>query len=212
MTRRIPEQHQTSLTEPTTARRVEVEKNCSEVQDKEGTVTVEQGEIITGGKSDLVELNRMDQDSAQSVNRCAIPVRNVRINENNLTVSMGEQSDKCALVRKKTWCERHNCQVNKVTVTSKKWQWIKSKNCYGNVSSQVSKYLCKSKKSGRVEPIVPPTHSSLADNVYGGKSEVRRGSSYVVRHIATSINERESKLADGDVYSLTGSKSLNPFS
>ena len=76
----------------------------------------------------------------------------------------------------------------------------------------MSKYLCKNKKYGRVEPTVPPTHSSQADNIYGVKTEVGRGSSYVVRHVASSINERESKLADGDVYSLTGSISLNPFS
>ena len=35
LTRRIPEQQQTSHTEPTTARRVEVDTSCSEVQDAE---------------------------------------------------------------------------------------------------------------------------------------------------------------------------------
>ena len=59
-------------------------------------------------KTVLVELNRMDQDSALvevnrmdqevRVNMCAIPVRNVKKSEDNMTVSMGEQADKCALV------------------------------------------------------------------------------------------------------------------
>ena len=107
--------------------------------------------------------------------------------------------DECVMVNKKTWCSKHNCLVNRVTVTSKKWQWIKSRKCYGNVSSKVSKYLCKNKKSGRVESSIPPTHLSMADRIHGGETEVGRGSSYVVRHVGSSISERESRQTDGDV-------------
>ena len=118
----------------------------------------------------------MDQEVR--VNKYATPVRNVKEKERkyeaSMTVGMGEQTDECVLIRKKTWCERHDCQVKRVIVTSKKWQWIKSKNCYGNVSSRVSKYLCKSKKSGRAEPQVPPAHLSMANNDYGGNTLVGR--------------------------------------
>ena len=93
-------------------------------------------------------------DEIMYENKCADPTMDVK-NE-----PTGKFDDECELVNKKTWCRKHNCLINKVTVTSKKWQWIRSKNCYGNVSSKVSKYLCKSKKSGRVEPIVPPTIES----------------------------------------------------
>ena len=111
-------------------------------------------------------------------------------------------NDECELVSKKTWCKKHNCLVNKVTITSKKWQWIRSRKCYGNVSSKVSKYLCKSKKPGRVVPPVSPTRSNHADKIQGIENEEGgRGSSYVVRHVASNMSERESKLADGDVYS-----------
>ena len=96
---------------------------------------------------------------------------------------------------------KHNCQVNKVTITSKKWQWIQSRKCYGNVSSKVSKYLCKNKKTGRVVPTVSPTRSSQANITQGAVNEVGRGSSCDVKQVAASINERESRQTDGDVKS-----------
>ena len=114
--------------------------------------------------------------------------------------------------QEETWCERHNCQVNKVTVTSKKWQWIKSKNCYGNVSSQVSKYLCKSKKSGRIEPLTPRPDLGMATHNSGGNEVVGEIGSYDVRHLAPGMDERESELTDGDVNCWPGRKSPNPFS
>ena len=71
LTRRTPDQQQTSLTEPTTARRVGVDKSCSEIQGKERAVTVEQGDNVTEDKSEILEsksglvgLNRMNHDSA----------------------------------------------------------------------------------------------------------------------------------------------------
>ena len=47
LTRRTPDQQQTSLTEPTTARRVGVDKSCSKIQGKERAVSVEQGDNVT---------------------------------------------------------------------------------------------------------------------------------------------------------------------
>ena len=38
-------------------------------------------------------------------------------------------NDECEFINKRTWCKKHNCQVNKVTITSKKWQWIRSRKC-----------------------------------------------------------------------------------
>ena len=110
-------------------------------------------------------------------------------------------NDECEFINKRTWCKKHNCQVNKVTMTSKKWQWIRSRKCYGNVSSKVSKYLCKNKKTGRVVPTVSPTRSNQANKTQGAVNEVGRGSSCDVRHVAGNMSERESKLTDGDVYS-----------
>ena len=75
----------------------------------------------------------------------------------------------------------------------------------------MSKYLCKNKNSGRVESNVPPINLNMADKIKGGESEVGRGSSYVVRHVGSSKNERESGLTDGDFKSLTGNTGLNPL-
>ena len=113
----------------------------------------------------------------------------------------GNTNDECEFINKRTWCMKHNCQVNKTTVTSKKWQWIKSKKCYGNVSSKVSKYLCKSKRTGRVVPNISPTRSNLAYKTQGAINMVGRGSSCDVRQVAGNMSERESKLTDGDVHS-----------
>ena len=152
----------------------------------------------------------MDQEVRE--NKCATPDMNVNDSEDNISVGMGGNDDECALVNKKTWCEQHNCQVNKVTVTSKKWQWIKSKNCYGNVSSQVSKYLCKSKKSGRIEPLTPRSDLGMATRNSGENEVVGGNGSYDVRHLAPGMDERESELTDGDVNCWPGRKSPNPIS
>ena len=88
-----------------------------------------------------------------------------------------------------------------MTITSKKWQWIQSRKCYGNVSSKVSKYLCKDKKTGRVVPNISPTRSNLAYKTQGAINMVGRGSSCDMRQEADSLNKRESKLIDGDVHS-----------
>ena len=170
-------------------------------------MTVEQEERLTGDKP--------VQDSARVMNQSAILVKegeNQMNQMNNKTMNMGGQVDECVLVKKKTWCERHNCQVKKVTVTSKKWQWIKSKNCYGNVSSQVSRYLCKSKKSGRIEPLGPKSDLNMATKNFGGNKLLGGDGSYDVRRLAPSMDERESGLTDGDVNCWPGRKSPNPFS
>ena len=142
-----------------------------------------------GKEPDLVEIARtsqmMNKNDCVNINTNAMIV-NTNENEPNLVeiartsqmmnvnssmiVDADEnEPDECVLMNKKTWCSTNNCLVNKVTVTSKKWQWIRSKNCYGNVGSKVSKYLCKSMKSGHVESNVHPTHLSLADEINGAK-------------------------------------------
>ena len=95
-----------------------------------------------------------------------------------------------------------------MTVTSKKWQWIQSRKCYGNVSSKVSKYLCKDKKTGRVVPNISPTRPNLASKTQGAINTVGRGSSCDVKQVAASINERESRQTDGDVKSWLESEAL----
>ena len=122
--------------------------------------------------------------------------------------------EECVMINKKTWCSKHNCRVSKVTVTSKKWQWLDKKKCYGNVSSKVMKYLCRNRNSGHTVQSVPPKNvtESNSVNFNGENPEVGRGGSYVVRHVGTGRIERESKQTDGDVKSLTGRKRLNPFS
>ena len=88
-----------------------------------------------------------------------------------------------------------------MTITGKKWQWIQSRKCYGNVSSKVSKYLCKDKKTGRVVPNISPTSSNLAYKTQGAINMVGRGSSCDMSKVADCLKERESKLTDGDVHS-----------
>ena len=128
------------------------------------------------------------------------------------SMNVNDSSEECVLVDKKSWCNTHSCLVSKVTVTSKKWQWIKRKKCYGNVSSKVNKYLCKNKNSGRVDAEVPLTNLNMADRIKRAQSEEEgKGSSYVVRHVGSQSKERESGLMDGDYKSLTGNTGLNPL-
>ena len=76
----------------------------------------------------------------------------------------------------------------------------------------MSNYFCKSKESGRVEPMTPRSDLGMAIHNSGGNGVVGRNGSYDVRHLAPSMGERESELTDGDVNCWPGRKSPNPFS
>ena len=76
----------------------------------------------------------------------------------------------------------------------------------------MSKYLCKSKKSGHIEPLTPRSDLGMATNNSGGNDVVGRNGSYDVRHVAPGMSERERGLADGDVNCWPGRKSPNPIS
>ena len=45
--------------------------------------------------------------------------------------------------------------VKSVTVTSKKWEWIKSKDKYGFVSRKVNKHFCRIKRFGPADSDIP---------------------------------------------------------
>ena len=58
----------------------------------------------------------------------------------------------CVMISKKTWCKTHDCVVKCVPVTSKKWEYIKSKKEYGFVSRKHKKYYCRIKRFGPGDP------------------------------------------------------------
>ena len=52
-------------------------------------------------------------------------------------------------MKKSLRCNNHDCAVDKVKVTSKKWGWIPRLSKYGYVNTQSTKYICKAMRSGR---------------------------------------------------------------
>ena len=53
-----------------------------------------------------------------------------------------EQSNECELDKKLLRCKKHNCKLNVMNVTSKKWQWVERKRQYGYVTKKTKKYVC----------------------------------------------------------------------
>ena len=48
-------------------------------------------------------------------------------------------------MKKRKYCATHKCDVKWFDVTTKKWQYVKSKDKYGYVSRKVRKYVCSGK-------------------------------------------------------------------
>ena len=75
-----------------------------------------------------------------SVSRMAAP----ELCEDDIQVKNTIDNEKleCIINKKLKRCMRHDCEVKAYEVTQVKWQWIKSKQKYGNVHSKVKKYRC----------------------------------------------------------------------
>ena len=65
--------------------------------------------------------------------------RRVKNDEDKMTRNDRVDEKECVMMNKKTWCKTHDCVVKCVSVTSKKWEWIKSKKEYGFVSHKLKK-------------------------------------------------------------------------
>ena len=68
----------------------------------------------------------------------------------------------CDIVKKSLRCNNHDCAVEKVKVTSKKWGWIARLSKYGYSNSQSTKYICKAKKSGVAVNSIPEYRCTVA--------------------------------------------------
>ena len=51
-------------------------------------------------------------------------------------------TNECELDKRLLRCKKHNCKLNVINVTSKKWQWVERKRQYGYVSKKTKKYVC----------------------------------------------------------------------
>ena len=51
-------------------------------------------------------------------------------------------TNECELDKRLLRCKKHNCKLNVMNVTSKKWQWVERKRQYGYVSKKTKKYVC----------------------------------------------------------------------
>ena len=63
----------------------------------------------------------------------------------------GVEND-CEFNKKRMWCATHECGLKSNKVSSKVWQYSKSKLKYMYVSKRVLKYVCLSKCGSRVQP------------------------------------------------------------
>ena len=63
------------------------------------------------------------------------------------------ETEKCEFDTKKM-CRVHNCQAKELKIPVSRWEWIKSKNCYGNVRKTSKKLICTRKSSVLVEPVI----------------------------------------------------------
>ena len=69
-------------------------------------------------------------------------------------------------------CLSHNCMVKKIKVTSKRWSWIKKKNCYGWKTKKVDRFICMER---RTKNNMTLNNCSNFENSESGPGEIRRG-------------------------------------
>ena len=60
-------------------------------------------------------------------------------------------SNECELNKKRMWCSKHECGLRCSNVSSKMWQYNKSKMKYMYVTKNVKKYVCLSKCGRQVQ-------------------------------------------------------------
>ena len=65
--------------------------------------------------------------------------------------------NECELNKKRMWCNKHDCGLRCSNVSSKTWQYNKSKMKYMYVSKNVKKYVCLSKCGRQVQQMVSDT-------------------------------------------------------
>ena len=83
--------------------------------------------------------------------------------EDDINVKGGEPSaelnvtNECEMDKKRLWCYEHECAIRCSSVTSKKWQYSKTKMKYMWVTKYVKKYVCLSKCDRQVQQMVTDT-------------------------------------------------------
>ena len=90
------------------------------------------------------------------------------INDPGDNTGEGVKLIECDIVKKSLRCNNHDCAVEKVKVTSKKWGWISRLSKYGYINSQSTKYICKAKKSGVAANIKPEYNCTVAKRGLAG--------------------------------------------
>ena len=82
---------------------------------------------------------------------------------------MNRQTDKCDLNMDMKICNTHGCELSATKVTSTKWEYIKRKKCYGNVSRKVTRWICRGKNSRRTVHTIPTSTKSSDSRLTGGQ-------------------------------------------
>ena len=59
--------------------------------------------------------------------------------------------NECAVMKRKLWCNTHECGVKSMNVTSKKWQYNEKKMKYMYMSKCVKKYVCPANTANQVQ-------------------------------------------------------------
>ena len=112
----------------------------------EGGVTVETSiPEVVGNYSP--ELTVTTPESVQQTEPSGVNISNDRIVEDDRSKEdiyerTDAQSNECELDKKILRCKIHNCKLNVMNVTSKKWQWVERKRQYGYVTKKTKKYVC----------------------------------------------------------------------
>ena len=65
--------------------------------------------------------------------------------------------------------------VKKTKVTSKRWSWIKKRNCYGWKSFKVDRFICMERRAGNSKTQNKTSNSNDSESGPGDLGEVGRG-------------------------------------
>ena len=80
-----------------------------------------------------------------------------------------QHTDKCDMNMDLKICNTHGCELSATKVTSTKWEYIKRKKCYGNVSRKVTRWICRGKNSRRTVHTIPTSTKSSDSRLTGGQ-------------------------------------------
>ena len=78
----------------------------------------------------------------------------------------------CVWSEDQSYCNTHRCKTRKLKLTSKKWTWLKKRNCYGWTSRKVERIACTHRKQANKDQDVIVHCSNNSDSSLGVIHEV----------------------------------------